>query len=144
MFGKVMWATDGSDAADQALLLAKALAMEEGGDLIVAHCEEHALPSKGGEAFPVHVDQDKLRAKIDHQVTELSKAGISATVQLTSTTVGGVAHAIADIASDNAVDVIVVGTRGLTPLGGLLLGSVTQRLLHIAPCPVLVVPTQRT
>ena len=34
----------------------------------------------------------------------------------------------------------MVGTRGHTPLGGMLLGSVTQRLLHIAPCPVLAVP----
>jgi nucleotide-binding universal stress UspA family protein len=37
-------------------------------------------------------------------------------------------------------DVVVVGTRGHTAIGGLLLGSVTQRLLHVAPCPVLAVP----
>jgi nucleotide-binding universal stress UspA family protein len=38
--------------------------------------------------------------------------------------------------------VIVVGTRGRTPLAGLVLGGVTQRLLHIAPCPVLAVPPE--
>ena len=38
---------------------------------------------------------------------------------------------------------IVVGTRGHTAIGGLLLGSVTQRLLHIGTCPVLAVPAVR-
>jgi nucleotide-binding universal stress UspA family protein len=41
-------------------------------------------------------------------------------------------------------DAIVVGTRGHTPIAGLLVGSVTQRLLHIAPCPVIVVPNRDT
>lgn len=36
-----------------------------------------------------------------------------------------------------------MGTRGYPAIGGLLLGSVTQRLLHIAPCPVLTVPPEK-
>jgi nucleotide-binding universal stress UspA family protein len=140
MFKKVIWATDGSQAADEALPMAKKLAAQGGGQLIVAHCEELTLPGKGGGSLPVHANEDDLKAKIKRQVAELSGNGTPASLHLSTTRVGGAAHAIADTAADNGADVIVVGTRGHTPLGGLLVGSVTQRLLHVAPCPVVVVP----
>ena len=54
--------------------------------------------------------------------------------------VGGPAHPIAEIAEEANADLIVAGTRGHSPVAGLLVGSVTQRLIHIARCPVLVVP----
>ena len=44
-------------------------------------------------------------------------------------------------AEDVGADLVVVGTRGHTPLAGLMLGSVTDRLLHILRCPVLAVPS---
>ena len=54
---------------------------------------------------------------------------------------GGPAHAIEEIADRADADLIVVGTRGHSSVAGLLLGSVTHRLLHIAHRPVLVVPS---
>ena len=143
MYEKVMWATDGSEVADRALVHAKALAAGGGGSVIVVYCQEFTLPGKGGGSFPVHADEAEIQEKIERQVAELSKNGTEATLQRTRSPVGNAAHAIAELATQDDVDVIVVGTRGRTPLSGLLLGGVTQRLLHIAPCPVLAVPPDR-
>jgi nucleotide-binding universal stress UspA family protein len=141
MFKKVVWATDGSEAADQALALARTLAQEGGGELRVIHCEEIGLWGGGG-TVSVHAHEDELKAKIEGQVSELSSAGVPASFELVSSGVGGAAHRIAEAAENWQADLIVVGTRGHTPLTGLLLGSVTQRLLHIAACPVLALPTR--
>jgi nucleotide-binding universal stress UspA family protein len=142
MFNKVVWATDGSESADLTLPNAKALVAGDGGSLTAVHCEEYTLPGKGGGSLPLHVGEDALVKKIEGQVAELSEAGVTAELKVVKASVGGAAQAIADVARTESADVIVVGTRGHTPLGGLLLGSVTHRLLHVAPCPVLAVPTR--
>jgi len=117
----------------------KALAAEAEGELLVAHCEEFIPPGPRSGRYPLYVDEDELKAKIKRQVDDLAAAGANATLQIVPTSAWGAAHAIADVARDAHADVIVVGTRGHTALGGLLVGSVTQRLLQIAPCPVLAV-----
>ena len=66
--------------------------------------------------------------------------GISATLRLSTGFAGRSADAIAGAARELGADVIVVGTRGRGPVASLLVGSVTQRLLHSAPCPLLAVP----
>jgi nucleotide-binding universal stress UspA family protein len=127
----------------RALPVAKALVSQPNAQLLVAHCEEMmVVPGKGAGIFPVHADEEELKAKIERQLSELAAGGIHATLHVLRSRAGGAAHALADLAAEEAVELIVVGTRGHTPLGGLLLGSVTQRLLQIAPCPVLVVPAR--
>ena len=138
MFKTIIWATDGSDSADVALPYVKSLAAQNEAEVVVVHSEEILVGRAGG--YPLHADEQDVQAKIDRQVSELAGEGVNATVRMMPGLAGGAAHTIAQAAAEAHADVIVVGTRGHTPIGGLLLGSVTQRLLHISPCPVLTVP----
>lgn len=142
MFKTIVWSTDGSDGADQALPVVKELAKQSGAKVVAAHCVELTLAGKGGGRMTRYPNEDEFQAKIEGQVRELSAAGVPANLTVTTTAVGSVAHAVAEVAREDDADLIVAGSRGDTVLGGLLLGSVTQRLLHVARCPVLVVPTE--
>lgn len=138
MFKNIIWATDGSESADRALELAKSLALQDGAVLLAVHSIEHMAGRGGG--LPVDADEDERQAKIAGQVADLKQQGVNVTLKVVEGGAVGAAHTLAGVAQDETADLLVVGTRGHTTLGGLLLGSVTQRLLHIAPCPVLVVP----
>jgi nucleotide-binding universal stress UspA family protein len=53
---------------------------------------------------------------------------------------GDATETILETAARTGADLIVVGRRGRGRLGGLLLGSVSQKIVTLAPCAVLVVP----
>jgi nucleotide-binding universal stress UspA family protein len=139
MFKNIVWATDGSDYADRALATATSLASESGATLLAVHCVQYLVGPGSKGALP-EPGEDERTQKVSEQVAELTRQGVSATSKVVYSGASGPAHAVAEVAAEEGADLIVVGTKGHTALGGLLVGSVTQRLLHIAPCPVLVVP----
>ena len=138
MFKVIIWATDGSSGAERALSLAKGLAQAHGARLVVVHVNEFMVGRAIG--YPVNLNEDEVQAAIGKHVEDLKKEGLEATLQTARVSMGGAAHLIAEIADKEGADLIVVGTRGYGPISGLLLGSVTHRLLQIVRCPVLVVP----
>jgi nucleotide-binding universal stress UspA family protein len=139
MFKTIVWATDGSRNADRALTHAKSMASADGARLIVVHVVE-LYASHPAAGLPVHANEEEIQAKLKEAVSALSDQGIDVTLKLVTHRGSQPAHEIADVAEDVGADVIVVGTRGHAALPGLLLGSVAQRLLHVARCPVLAVP----
>ena len=139
MFDRIVVAVDGSPSADRALDYAARLAGESRGSIIAVHVIE-LIAGRG--AGPVHANEDELKEQVTSQVARLKQDGLHADLQLVSSMTGGPAHAIAQVAQREGADVIITGTRGHTPLAGVFLGSVAQRLMHIAPCPVLVVPAE--
>ncbi len=139
MFSKIILALDGSESSDRAIPVAQELALRDSAPLIVVHVNELLV---GRAAGPVHANEDELVAKVRKQVEELQSAGVDATLETATVMLGGPAQVVAKVARDRGADLIVVGTRGHAPIAGLVLGSVTQRLLHIAHCPVLVIPPE--
>ena len=107
----------------------------------MVHGEEMSA-ARSSIGYTRRVDEEDLETKIKRQVAEIAGSGIPVSVKV----IGGHAHPatlIAEVAEDVGADLVVVGTRGHTPLAGLMLGSVTDRLLHILRCPVLAVPSAK-
>jgi nucleotide-binding universal stress UspA family protein len=138
MFEVIIWASDGSEHADRALHYARELAEANSARFLAVHVKEITVGR--GRGYPVQLDEEEVERKIQGQAKDLNDSGINASYEQLAATAGGAAHALADTANEVSAQLIVVGTRGQGPISGLLLGSVTQRLLHIAPCPVLAVP----
>ena len=137
MFKTIVLALDGSEGSRRAIPVAAELARQNGGRIVIAHVEQD-VAGKGGA--PIPITEDEIQAEIREQAKRLAADGIETSVEMRQVILGGPAHPIAEIAEEANADLIVAGTRGHSPVAGLLLGSVTQRLLHIARSPVLVVP----
>lgn len=136
MYRTVIWATDGSEGADVALDEARRV-VDPRGRIVVAHCDQR-LTGRAA-AYPVYADEDDRRRKIREQVGELVREGFDADLVVRRSH-REPANTIAQLARDADADVIVCGTRGLGAWSGAVLGSFTEHLLHVAPCPVLVIP----
>jgi nucleotide-binding universal stress UspA family protein len=139
---RILIATDGSPAALQAVELGLQLAEEHGSQVTFVHVAPAAdvLPVAGfaiaGPVSVPHELDDNDRSSLDDALELAEQRGVSA---LTRLLVGGAARRIIDYANEIDADLIVVGSRGLGPVGGTLLGSVSRKVLHDAKRPVLIV-----
>jgi nucleotide-binding universal stress UspA family protein len=132
MFHTIVLALDGSEGADRAAPAAIELAERDGARVIVAHAQTRSV-------------ETEINAHLDRQISDLRAASIASEVVIARSVLEGrEADAIAQIAHDRDADVIVIAGRGRSPFVGAILGSVTQRLLHVADRPVLVVPPAAT
>jgi nucleotide-binding universal stress UspA family protein len=142
MFKSIVWSTDGSEHAQRALPYVKGLAREGGAAITILHVVER-IEGGGAVGLPRRADEPELQAQLQKLTAELSEEGFSASLIIRGDVGVRPAHEVVEVARETGADLIVVGSRGLSAIGGLLLGSVAQRLLHLAPCPVLVVPAER-
>jgi universal stress protein A len=139
MFTTILVASDGSDTADRLVTVAQSLAKEDGAKVVVAHVNE-LMVGRGG-AQSVHPNEDLLKDKVRLQVANLKAAGLDVEIQMQST-IGTAAKSIAHMARECHADLIVAGASRHGPFADLVFGTAGQRMIRLAPCPVLVVPPQ--
>ena len=134
----IVLALDGSEGSRRAIPVAVSQAKRNDARIVIAHVEERIVAK--GDMPTVRADEEEIVKRIEGEAAEISEAGVDATVERATVVLGGPAQAIAEIADESDAEMIVIGTRGHSPIPGLLLGSVATRLLHIAKRPVLAVP----
>ena len=137
MFKKVLVAVDGSAANRAAVEVGSQLA-KEGSELILINVIM-PLPGRVGAGEPSH---EESSAVLMETVAAIKAAGGAVAKEIQSYAgVRGRAHDIIEAARNEGCDLIVTGHGGHSAWVGLALGSVSQRVLHHAPCPVFVVPS---
>jgi nucleotide-binding universal stress UspA family protein len=138
----ILVATDFGEASKVALDYGRDLARSYGATLHVLHVVEdltYSYASEVGFALPSYQEELVARAKgeLDALITPDDRATLRITPALQ--TRRSPAAAITGYAKENAIDVIVVGTHGRGVVQHLLMGSVAERVVRTAPCPVLTV-----
>jgi nucleotide-binding universal stress UspA family protein len=135
MFKHILVAIDGSTYSQQALPTAIEVAKKFGSDVLVLHVSEHDRGRAVVYSLESPADATKL---VGNAVKVIRDAGITVKGQLGDMAAGHVAKAIVETAAANNIDLIVMGSRGLSDVQGLLLGSVTHKVIQLVEIPVLV------
>jgi nucleotide-binding universal stress UspA family protein len=135
MYAKILWPTDGSWQAENALREALRV-LSPGGRLIAFHCKEHLTGSREGGFEPAPPDEGDRVVALRAEIAQLEEEGVNVVLRVMNPRRGPVAE-IVRAAEIHDVDVIVCGTSGF---GASERGGTVARLLpHLAPCPVLLV-----
>ena len=144
---RILVPTDFSPASDLAVDYAIGMVSRYGGtidllhvfdDLSVAHAFSEAL------AGDWRVMRDRLIDEAEQRLAAVKAMCAAAQVEASShLLIGPAARLIGERATSSGADLIVMGTHGRSGFAHLILGSVAERVLRTAPCPVLVVRDTR-
>lgn len=141
---KVLVATDFSAPSETAVNYARAMARAFGAELHVLHVFEPLWITSadvvgGGVALATMIQglEDTARKQLEDSATEEDRRELKAvTAMITSESP---AREIARYANEQKVDLLVIGTHGRSGITRMLIGSVAEKVVRLAPCPVLTV-----
>ncbi|MEI6244493.1 MAG: universal stress protein [Acidobacteriota bacterium] len=140
----VLVATDFSAPSETALNYARAMARSFGAQLHVLHIFEPLWITSadvvgGGVALATMIQglEDTARKQLEDAVTEADRRELKAVAEMVTSE--SPAREIANYANEHKVDLLVIGTHGRSGISRMLIGSVAEKVVRLAPCPVLTV-----
>jgi nucleotide-binding universal stress UspA family protein len=138
---RILVPIDFSEHADSVIEWSRHLAMEHSSQLILLHV--YHLPVEFQQLEGAYLPPDfwanvksEAEQTLGRHVSDLRAAGLQVEAVVRE---GYPATVIVDEAESQRADLIVIGTHGLSGLKHLLLGSIAERVVQKAPCPVLAV-----
>ncbi|HZT75901.1 MAG TPA: universal stress protein [Vicinamibacterales bacterium] len=141
---KILVATDFGEASDAALGYGRELARTFNAQLDVIHVVENILTRGfGAEGYVASYPelQQEVEDAADRQLTSLLSPEDRQALRAKTTLLksNSPAFTIIGYAKENEIDLIIMGTHGRGAIAHLLMGSVAERVVRTAPCPVLTV-----
>ena len=138
MFDNILLAVDGSEYSHRAIEYARSLTERYEANLLLVHVFSHTSDLLGYQDF------EKLYAKrksAGQAVLDSAKKILGSTTFKVHEELmeGSEAEAILTVAENHQADLIVMGTRGFGAVKGMLVGSVSRKVIHLSTCPVMVV-----
>lgn len=140
-FEKILVPIDFSTHSDKAVEAAVELAKAFGSELHLIHAYSMPVAMVGPYDYQIPANilgdlRDSAARRVDQEAKKLADSGVKVNALIAE---GVATQVITDAAEQIGADLIVMGTRGLTGLKHAVLGSVTERTIRHAPCPVLTI-----
>ncbi|HKZ05572.1 MAG TPA: universal stress protein [Methylomirabilota bacterium] len=141
-YDRILVAVDFSPASEKAWAHARRLAAQSGGELVLAHVVPDAPRFVGGPLTRARLAEVRaaLRRWAEQRLEQCVAAARAEGRRVrVAVRVGVPYEEIVALARDERADLLVIGTRGRSGAPRTLLGSVAERVVRLAPCPVLSV-----
>jgi nucleotide-binding universal stress UspA family protein len=143
MFERILVSVDGSPDSEKAVAAVREEAQVHGSEVIVVHGRDLAIvapPAPTGVPPPQAELESEAEAQrlVDEALQKLREVGVNARGQVLPMR-GRLANQIVETAEAENADVIVLGSRGLSRLQEMVIGSVAHKIIHMAKSPVLLV-----
>lgn len=136
---RILVPLDFSDLSERALKHAHELALTYGARIDLLHVvEEIALPAAYGME-PINVVIPEVVESSERAMAEMARKEIGYEHVVVHALAGYAVSTILDFADENDIDLMVIATHGRTGLDRLLMGSVAEKVVRRAPCPVFTV-----
>ncbi len=139
MYQKILLATDGSENARRAADEAAGFARDASSHVILVYINNS--PPSQSRLVKAHFDvhsllEEDAKSEMKNTLDIFEEEGLPYTLKVA---IGDPAAEIIEIAEKEKADLIIIGSRGLGAIQGVVLGSVSQKVAQHATCPVMIV-----